>query len=64
VGTQMSKNAENEGYEARCLSQTWKRMKMRRSGGILEGGASEMRSERFGAISPIRKLIQVRFPDG
>jgi hypothetical protein len=57
------KTPETGGYKARCLSQTWKRMKMRPGGGILGGGASETRSWRFGAASPIRKLIPVRFPD-
>jgi hypothetical protein len=52
------------GYEARCLSQTWKRMNMRPGWGILGGGASETRSWRFGAASPITKLILVRFPYG
>jgi hypothetical protein len=51
------------GYEARCLCQTWKRMKMGPGGDILGGGASETRSWRFGASSPIMKLILVRFPD-
>ena len=50
--------------EARCLAQTWKRMKMEPSWGIREGGASETRSWRFGAPRPQVKLIQVRFPDG
>ncbi len=44
-------------YEARCLCPTWKRMKM---GGILDGEASETRSWRSGAASPITKLIRVR----
>jgi hypothetical protein len=39
-------------------------MKMEPNWGILEGGASETRSWRFGAPSPITKLIPVRFPDG
>ena len=39
-------------------------MKIARGGDILEGGASETRSCGFGALSPILKLIQVRFPDG
>jgi hypothetical protein len=38
-------------------------MKMWPGWGILEGGASETRSWRFGAASPILKLILVRFPD-
>jgi hypothetical protein len=50
--------------EARCLAQTWKRMKMELSWGILVGGASETRSWRFGAANPQVKLIQVRFLDG
>ena len=50
--------------EARCLCQTWKRMKMGRNWRILEGGASETRSWRFGAPSPQVKLIPVRFPHG
>ena len=32
-------------------------------GDLLGGGASETRSWRFGAASPITKLILVRFPD-
>ena len=39
-------------------------MKMELGGDILEGGASETRSCGFGALSPISKLILVRFPDG
>jgi hypothetical protein len=38
-------------------------MKMEPGGGILGGGASETRSWRIGATSPIAKLILVRFPD-
>jgi hypothetical protein len=38
-------------------------MKMEVGGDILEDGASETRSWRSGAPSPIRKLILVRFPD-
>jgi hypothetical protein len=53
-----------ERYEARCLCQTEKRMKMGRDWGILEGGAGETRSWRIGATSPITKLILVRYPDG
>src|SRR5258708_19075994 len=37
-------------------------MKMCPGGDILEGGASEMRSWRIGAASPITKLIRVRPP--
>jgi|GEM_PF-4462556 len=39
-------------------------MKMGLGWRILEGGASETRSWRIGAASPIVKLILVRYPYG
>ncbi len=58
------RNAAIGGYEARCLGQTWKRMKMEPNWGILEGGEPARRDR--GVLvppSPITKLILVRFPD-
>ena len=50
--------------EARCLSQTWKRMKMEPGWGILEGGPAREDRGVVVLLSPQVKLIPVRFPDG
>jgi hypothetical protein len=54
-------STDTGSWEARCLYQTWKQMKME---GILEGGASETRSWRIGATSPIWEADPGASPDG